>query len=47
MVYVAADPVNGTSEHSEVGWHPWATAEGMLPPLCKPIADHLRAILAA
>lgn len=54
MVYVAADPVNGTEvrvadpeEHAEVGWYPWATAEGMLPHLFEPVADHLRAILPA
>lgn len=50
MVYIAADPVNGTAvrvgdseEHSEVGWYPWVTAEGMLPHLFEPVADHLRA----
>lgn len=54
MVYVAADPVNGTEvkvgdpdEHFEVGWYPWAAAEGMLPHLFKPVADHLRTILPA
>jgi 8-oxo-dGTP diphosphatase len=54
MVYIAADPVNGIEvrvgdpdEHSEVGWYPWATAEGMLPHLFEPVADHLRATLPA
>jgi 8-oxo-dGTP diphosphatase len=54
MVYIAADPVNGTAvrvgdpdEHSEVGWYPWLTAEGMLPHLFEPVADHLRATLPA
>jgi hypothetical protein len=54
MVYIAADPVNGTEvrvgdpdEHSEVGWYLWATAEGMLPHLFEPVADHLRATLPA
>lgn len=54
MVYVAADPVNGTAvrvgdpeEHSEVGWYPWVTAEGMLPHLFEPVADYLRAALPA
>jgi hypothetical protein len=48
MVYVAADPVNGTEvkvgdpdEHFEVDWYPWVTAEGMLPHLFEPVADHL------
>ncbi len=52
MVYIAADPVNGTAvmvgdpaEHSEVGWYSWSTAEGMLPHLFDPVADHLRATL--
>lgn len=52
MVYIAADPVNGTEvkvgdpdEHSEVGWYSWANAEGMLPHLFEPVADHLRATL--
>ena len=54
MVYVAADPVNGTEvkvgdpdEHVEVGWYSWVTAEGMLPHLFEPVANHLRAILPA
>lgn len=54
MVYVAADPINCTAvkvgdpdEHSEVGWYPWATAEGMLPYLFEPVADHLRRALSA
>ena len=54
MVYIAADPVNGTEvrvgdsdEHSQVGWYPWATAEGMLPHLFEPVADHLRATFPA
>ncbi len=54
MVYITADPVNGTAvrvgdsdEHSEVGWYPWATAERMLPHLFEPVADHLRATLPA
>ncbi len=53
MVYIAADPVNGTEvrvgdpdEHSEVGWYPWAMAEGMLPHLFEPVANHLRATLS-
>lgn len=52
MVYIAADPINGTAvrvadpdEHSEVGWYPWTTAEAMLPHLYEPVADHLRATL--
>lgn len=54
MVYIAADPVDGTAvrvgdpdEHAEVGWYPWAMAEGMLLHLFGPVADHLRAILPA
>ena len=54
MVYIAADPVNGTAvrvgdpnEHSEVGWYSWSMAEGMLLHLFDPVADHLRAVLPA
>ena len=36
-----------TRVNSEVGWYPWATAEGMLPHLFEPVADHLRATLPA
>ncbi len=54
MVYIAADPVNGTAvrvadpdEHSEVGWYPWGAAEEVLPHLFDPVADHRRATLPA
>jgi 8-oxo-dGTP diphosphatase len=54
MVHIAADPVSGTDvrvgdsdEHSQVGWYPWAMAEGMLPHLFEPVADHLRATFSA
>jgi hypothetical protein len=39
--------VGDSDEHSEVGWYPWATAEGMLSHLFEPVADHLRATLPA
>ncbi|MGH3939725.1 MAG: NUDIX hydrolase [Pseudonocardiaceae bacterium] len=52
MVYIAADPANGTAvrvgdpeELAEVGWYPWDAAETMLLQLFEPVAEHLRKVL--
>jgi 8-oxo-dGTP diphosphatase len=52
MAYVACTPANGLEvhvgdpdDHAEVRWVPWSEAEGMLPHLFEPVAEHLRSIL--
>ena len=52
MAYVACYPINGLEvhvgdpeDHAEVRWVPWDEAEGLLPHLFEPVAEHLRATL--
>ena len=52
MAYVACYPTNelevhvgDPDDHAEVRWVPWVEAEGLLPHLFEPVAEHLRATL--
>ncbi len=53
MAYIACTPVNGLEihvgdpdDHAEVRWVPWGEAQGLLPQLFEPVAEHLRSALA-
>lgn len=53
MAYVACSAANGLEvhlgdpeDHAEVRWMSWSEAEGLLPHLFEPVADHLRHVLS-